>query len=196
MDLARWVLRKYDHPRTIQSLGGYFGFDCDQETPNTQASTLQYADGSLVQLDVRNLYTNSETGQSFGTLFYGTEGWMKVTEDKWETFYGRKDDPGPSKTRGQAEAELSEELNLRGEDDERHFNNFIDAVRAHDRRILNADVLEGHLSTSLCHLCNIAYRVGRSVVFDSEREDFIGDEEANRLLSRVYRYPYVIPEEV
>jgi predicted dehydrogenase len=196
MDLARWTLQKYDHPRKVQSVGGYYGFDCDQETPNTQLSALQYADGSLIQLDVRNLYTNRETPESFGTLFYGTEGWMKVTEDKWETFYGRKDEPGPSMTREEAVAKLGEKLNTRGTGDVPHFYNFIDAVRAHDRRILTADVLEGHLSTSLCHLCNVAYRVGESVVFDSEREDFIGNEEANRLLSRVYRYPFVVPENV
>jgi hypothetical protein len=121
---------------------------------------------------------------------------MKVVDDKWETFYGRKNEPGPSMTREQAVAELGEKLNTRGTGDVPHFYNFIDAVRAHDRRILNADVLEGHLSTSLCHLCNIAYRVEDSVVFDSDREDFIGNEEANRLLSRVYRYPFVVPKEV
>ena len=77
-----------------------------------------------------------------------------------------------------------------------HFKNFIDAVRAHDRRVLTGEVLEGHLSTSLCHLSNIAYRVGRTVVFDSERENFIGDSEADRLVSRAYRKPFVVPKEV
>jgi hypothetical protein len=96
----------------------------------------------------------------------------------------------------QAKAELQETMNLRGRSDEPHFYNFLDAVRAQDRSILRADVLEGHLSTSMCHLCNIAYRTGRTVVFDSESETCIGDEEANRLVSREYRYPYVVPEEV
>ena len=174
-------------------MGGYYGFDCDQETPNTQVSTMEYADGSLVQLEVRNLYTNSEGS---GTLFYGTKGWMKLGGRKWETFYGRKDEPGPSKDAQQATAELKEVMNLRGRGDETHFYNFLDAVRAQDRSILRADVLEGHLSTAMCHLCNIAYRTGRTVVFDSESETFVGDEEANRLVSREYRYPYVVPEEV
>jgi hypothetical protein len=48
----------------------------------------------------------------------------------------------------------------------------------------------------MCHLANIAYRLGRSLEFDSEREDFLGDPEADRLLSRVYRYPYVVPDSV
>ena len=192
-DLARWALQKYEHPRRIQSMGGYYGFDCDQETPNTQVSTMEYADGSLVQLEIRNLYTNSEGS---GTLFYGTKGWMKLGGRKWETFYGRKDEPGPSMDAQQAAAELKETMNLRGRSDQPHFYNFLDAVRAQDRSILRADVLEGHLSTSMCHLCNIAYRTGRTLVFDSESETFIGDEGANRLVSREYRYPYVVPEEV
>jgi len=192
-DLARWALQKYEHPRRIQSMGGYYGFDCDQETPNTQISTMEYADGSLVQLDVRNLYTNSEGA---GTLFYGTKGWMRLGGGKWETFYGRKDEPGPSMDSQQAAEELKEAMNLRGRSDQPHFYNFLDAVRAQDRSILRAEVLEGHLSTSMCHLCNIAYRTGRTLVFDSESETFIGDNEANRLVSREYRYPYVVPEDV
>jgi predicted dehydrogenase len=198
-DVARWTLQKYEHPRKIQSLGGYYGFDCDQETPNTQLSTVQYADGSMIQFDVRNLYTNSE-GSS--VLIYGTEGWLKFTfsrnpegggQGQWETFYpsGRRDEPGPKMTMEEAVEEMGEDPG-----DDAHYKNFIDAVRAHDRSILNGEVLEGHLSTSLCHLCNIAYRVGRTVVFDSDRENFVGDPEADRLLSRVYRYPFIVPEEV
>jgi predicted dehydrogenase len=192
-DLARWALRKYDHPRRIQSVGGYFGWDCDQETPNTQVSALQYADGTMVQLDVRNLYSNKEVRDG-SALFYGTEGWMKIDGGKWETFFGRRDEPGPGMTREEAYSRFAEEWNVRGENDQPHFHNFFDAVRARDRRILTADVLEGHLSTAMCHLANIAYRVGRSLEFDSEREDFMGDPEADRLLSRVYRYPYVVPD--
>jgi hypothetical protein len=48
----------------------------------------------------------------------------------------------------------------------------------------------------MCHLCNIAYRTGRTLVFDSESETFIGDKKANRFVSREYRYPYVVPEDV
>ena len=196
-DIARWALQKYEHPRKIQSLGGIYGWtDSDQETPNTQVSTMEYSDGTLVQLEVRNLYTNGEAGIGVGMLFYGTKGWMRVGGGKWETFFGREDEPGPTMTGKEAEEAMRDTLNIRGMDDEPHFFNFIDAVRAHDRRILTADVLEGHLSTSMCHLCNIAYRTGRTLIFDSESETFVGDEEANHLVSRDYRYPFVVPEEV
>ena len=60
-----------------------------------------------------------------------------------------------------------------------------------------ADIEEGHLSTFLCHLGNISHRVGgRRLVLDGETETFVGDAEANALLTRKYRPPYVVPETV
>jgi hypothetical protein len=77
-----------------------------------------------------------------------------------------------------------------------HFRNWIAAVRSRKTSDLAADVAEGHLSSSLCHLANIAQRTRRTVVFDPKTERFPGDDEANRLLSREYRAPYVVPEQV
>ena len=91
---------------------------------------------------------------------------------------------------------MVDELNLRGTGGAGHFQNFIDAVRSRDRKNMTADVLEGHLSTSMCHLCNIAFRVGRTVHFDSVNEEFPGDDEANALVTKDYRYPYVVPKKV
>jgi hypothetical protein len=61
---------------------------------------------------------------------------------------------------------------------------------------LHAHINEGHLSTSLCHLANISYRVGRSLKFMSEHEKFANDTEADAMLTRIYRQPYVVPEKV
>ena len=60
-----------------------------------------------------------------------------------------------------------------------HFTNFIECVRSNRWQDLHADILQGHLSTSLCHLGNIACRVKRSLQFDPDNETFIGDVEAN-----------------
>jgi hypothetical protein len=70
-----------------------------------------------------------------------------------------------------------------------HFQNFIDCVRSRTAQDLKAPLPEGHFSTTLCHLGNISYRVGRSVNFDGTHERFEGDEEANKLLGRKYRAP-------
>ena len=73
---------------------------------------------------------------------------------------------------------------------------YIDAVRVGKREILLDEVEELHLSCVLCHLANISYCLGRKLRFDPEKEVFIGDEEADRWLTREYRQPYVVPEKV
>jgi len=74
-----------------------------------------------------------------------------------------------------------------------HYQNFIDAIRAGDPKVLTCDVLEGHMSSTLPHLANISYRVGRSLTFDGKAEKFVGDKEADRLLTREYRKGFEIP---
>jgi len=69
-------------------------------------------------------------------------------------------------------------------------------MRSRRRQDLHADILEGHLSSSLCHLGNIACRLKRSLEFDPEKELFIRDSEADRMLSKTYRAPYLLPDSV
>ena len=71
------------------------------------------------------------------------------------------------------------------QDDAAHVRNFCDCIRNGTKP--NADALTGHLSTSLAHLANIATRVGRSLTFDPQKEQIIGDTEANALIRREYR---------
>jgi predicted dehydrogenase len=195
-DMARWALQKYEHPRKIQSMGGYFAFDSEQETPNTQVSVLEYADGKIVQCEVRGLYTNKDAEENMGLLFFGSEGWMKLARGAWSTYLGRKDEPGPCSENFKAAIGDYQPHNTRGDSASPHFANFIEAVRSRRREDLTSEVLEGHLSAAMCHLCNIAYRTGRTVEFDSDTETFVGDDAAQSLVSREYRYPYVVPETV
>ena len=74
-----------------------------------------------------------------------------------------------------------------------HFTNFLDCVRSRNHEDLNSDILAGHLSSSLCHLGNIACRLKRSLEFNPEEESFINDHEANDFLTKVYRSPYELP---
>jgi hypothetical protein len=76
------------------------------------------------------------------------------------------------------------------------INSFHEAVRSRKPGDLTAEARELHLSAALPHLANIAYRTGRMLQFDPQKERFIGDEEANRLLTRNYRAPYLVREKV
>jgi len=189
MDIARWALGKHQYPQTIKCVGGHFAFDDDQETPNTQAATFEYGDGKLLEFEVRGLYTNDEAGEQIGNLFYGTKGWMQLNGDGWKTFFGRKNEPGPSMS-----VNGSNPMDLSGSGDGGHFGNFIKAVRARDGKLLNCDIEEGHRSTALCHLANISYRLRREVKFDGQKEIFTNDTEANGLLRKSYRKPFVVPD--
>jgi hypothetical protein len=162
-----------------------YGHDrTSQETPNTQAALYTYADGTQLQMDTRGRYTNHEgsTGQEVGNLFYGSEGWLEIDGSTWKAFRHRE-----------REAFAGSGSERR---DGSHWANFLDAVRSGRDADLLGDIHEGHLSTSLCHLANISYRVGRSLKFLSEYERFASDAEADALLTRVYRTPYVVPDQV
>ena len=73
-----------------------------------------------------------------------------------------------------------------------HVANFCSAIRGEATQ--TADALTGHLSTSLCHLGNIATRLGRSLAFDPQTETIKGDEEANALVRREYREHWATPK--
>jgi hypothetical protein len=168
-------------PERITAGGGKFLFNDAKETPEVLASTYHYPkEKKIIEFEVRPWITNAENGAEVGNIFYGSKGYLVVYNyDRYESFLGQKKEPGPA--------------NKAGGD---HFLNFITAVRAHDKSILNAPVETAHLASGLAHLGNIAYRTGRTLNFDPKTEKFIGDDEANAYLTRPPRAPYIVPDKV
>jgi predicted dehydrogenase len=193
-DIARWGLREDAHPLRIRSVGGYYGEPSSQETPNLQTTVYEYADGKILEFGTRGGYTNEEGTQKIGNLFYGTKGWLWIDGDgrKWQAYFGRKDEKGPG-SEAPPESSGSDPLVLTSIE-RPHYQNFIDAVRAGDASKLACGVLEGHLSSALPHFANISYRVGRALTFDGKTETFVGDKEADKLLTREYRKPFEVPK--
>jgi predicted dehydrogenase len=192
MDIGRWGLGKSTPATKVMSVGGKFVYDDDQETPNTQLAAFQYGDCEQV-FEVRGLITGSEANMTLesdqhyiGVIFFGSEGYLTVDSNGFQVFMGGK------KERTQfvkhVEAEPWSTLP--------HVENFLKAVRSRKRSDLNCDILEGHISATLCHLANTSYRLGRSLSFDAEAENFGSDSEANAMLKRNYREGFVVPERV
>jgi predicted dehydrogenase len=179
-DLCMWGLN-VGLPERITAGGGKFLFNDAKETPEVLASTYYYPkEKKIIEFEVRPWITNGENGAEVGNIFYGSDGYLVVYNyDRYESFLGKKKEPGPK--------------NKAGGD---HFANFINAVQAHDKKMLNAPVETAHLASGLAHLGNIAYRTGRTLNFDPATEKFIGDEEANTYLTRPARKPYVVPDKV
>jgi predicted dehydrogenase len=198
-DIARWGLGKKVHPVKVQSMGGIFGISphgCSQETPNTQTSLFEYEDGKILEFETRGRYTNRESyaGIRIGNLFYGTEGWMEVNGSNWKAYREREEEPFTgSGMEAEGAAVGGDNTFMAAPKSEGHSANFITAVRSGNHQDLNCDILEGHISTVLPHLGNIAYRVGETLEFNGEFEKFIDNDEANMLTTRKYRHPYVIP---
>jgi len=204
LDLARWGMNRHEHPVKVHSTGGVYVWDSDQETPNFQTGTLEYADGAIIDFHVTNLY--SPPSRSWNT-FYTSEGYM-TAEGNWRAVRG----VFKPRSRGQevTAAGVSERVTnasfpetayedlppIEEENTVSHFENFIQCVRSRRVEDLYCDILEGHLSAALCHIGNISYRLGRKLTFDPQTETFPGDAEANRMLTRAYRAPYTLPERV
>jgi predicted dehydrogenase len=199
-DIARWGLNKNEHPVSVYSTGGIYGInpaECAQETPNTQASVFKYKDGKIIEFETRGRYTNFESNMSIdiGVLFYGTEGYLELkawdeSGDKWKAYRRREKEPFA----GSESVASKDAPSLTGSDSSEHFINFIDSIRSGKSEDLHCEINEGHFSTVLSHLANISFRLGRELKFMGDYEKFANDSEADTMLSRDYRKPYVVPE--
>lgn len=192
IDIARWGLG-VELPTRVASIGGHFMFDDAQETPNTQIAVFEFPNPEgagdkkkILQFEVRHWITNHEGGlgegseNTIGNLFYGSEGYMVIDlGGNWKTYMGKKREPGPS---GSGQGNM--------------WQNFVDTIRSGDRTKLEGDITEGHLSCALMHIANTSYRLGRSLDFDPETQRYIDDDEANEMLTRDYREPYVVTQDV
>ena len=207
LDVLRWGLDKQVHPVRIHCTGGQFVEDSDSEVPNVQVGTFEYADGTLLEIESTTLYSPSFGGVRVGGFFFTDQGYIG-SHDDWAATRGQfvpRDRPDSATGVSYRTNNLSfpgisyppgPEIPNLDVPESNHFQNFIDCVRSRRREDLNCEVEQGHLSTSLCHLANIAYRVGRKLEFDSQSETFSDDEAANALLTREYREPYVMPDQV
>ncbi len=192
MDICRWALDlgDDDKPQTAVSSGGKFVWDDDQETPNTQQASFSYP-GKEILFDVRNLHTGTESQIPLGTsvvgnLIYGSEGFMILHPTGVQVFIG--DDHEKTVDEKNQEERVWDPVP--------HMSNFLDAVRARDRSVQNADVAVGAEAAALCHYANASYRVGRVVAVDQASGSTPRDAEAAAILTRNYRAPYVVPEQV
>jgi len=195
-DIARWGLNKNEHPVKIYSTGGIYGIDpkeCEQETPNTQASVFKYADGTILEFETRGRYTNAESslGVQIGNMFLGTEGYVEINGGQWKAFRKREKEPFAGSSVGERPTDL-----MKAPGGGSHYANFIEAIRAGNNDTLHCDILDGYMSACLPNLANISFRLGRELTFDGTSEKFVKDKKADKMLTRVYRKPYVVPDVV
>jgi predicted dehydrogenase len=185
MDIARWGMG-VDWPKSVVSTGGKLVYDDDQETPNTQYATLDYGNGQSIVFEVRGLPTGPDWplrkrgANTVGNIFYGTEGILAVDGSGYQIYKGE-------------DLELTADVAAKRQaENQLHMSNFLKAVKSRNYKDLNAEIEIGAISAGLCHLANIAYRVGRKLDFDATRLKFRNAPDADKLTTREYRKPYVV----
>ena len=171
LDIARWGLG-VELPTRVSAVGGRFHFNDDQETPDTLMVQYAYPDATIVW-EHRLWSTHGVEGRSAAAAFYGDAGTLVVDRGGWKVY-------DQSET---IASDTSEQLIA-------HLRNFVDCIKTRSQPV--ADIETGHVSSALCHLGNIAYRVGREVAFDPASRTVTGDPNADLLLSRAYRSPWTL----
>jgi predicted dehydrogenase len=180
LDKIRWLLN-LEAPVRITAGGGKLFYDDDQETPDTLTVTYDFSTCSVTW--EHRVWSREKPHE--GLMLYGEHGTL-VFDHKgaWHVENG---------------VEAADKGDAQPWEWTPHVRNFIDCVKnssGSNVRRPNADIEEGHKSTRLCHLGNIALRTGHAIRFDEKTETCTNDKEANRLLARTYRKPFVVPESV
>lgn len=193
VDEVLWGVGQKTHPVKVNSAGGFYVWEADQQTPNFQTATVEYGDGTIVDMLITNLYAPSGAG----TSFYATKGYL-AQQKGWKSFTGNFAAGGSSTPRTPGIDDHIANISFptvtytpgpatepdMTRNPRRATSRTSSIVFARGVEDLHCDILEGHLSASVCHLTNISYRSGRKLVFDPATERFVNDKEADRYLTR------------
>lgn len=180
VDYALWGLGVATHPRTISAVGGKYFFDDDQQFPDTQQVTMEWPGDGTTGKQRMLIFEQRLWSQSYpfnvdsGAEFYGSKGKMLLSKrGKFEVW-------GDDNKR----LEISLQHDPKTEVVDNH-RNWIDCITSGGTP--HAAIEIGRRTADVVHLGNIATRLGRTLQFDAETEEFVNDEEAADLLGRSYR---------
>ncbi len=196
LDMVRWMT-DLGWPKRIASTGGILvQKGAKSNVSDTQTATFEFEEFPVVWQH-RTWGHPADPAYPWGATLYGDKGTLKLSVHRWDFIPQGKMEPTES---GQALIEQDKYPEDKTEKDlEQHV---AAANRAHQRDFLKAiadrskpvaDIEQGHISTASCILANLAMKLGRTLEWDPNTHQVQGDEEANRLLKRPYRDPWVHP---
>jgi len=187
-------------PKSISATGGILMRDRNSNVNvhDTQTALFDYGDIQVVWTQ-RNWGQNPEPDYAWGATYYGDKGTLKLSV--WQYDYLPKDGVSPVRVKALEEREKYPEDVQHKETElfaapanRRNLLNFVRARKTGERPV--ADIEEGHISTACCIMANLSMELGRSLRWDAEAGKIIGDDEANRRLTRPYRSPWKHPTPV
>jgi predicted dehydrogenase len=196
LDMVRWLL-DLGWPRRVSSSGGILvERNSKANITDTQTAMFDFGDKTVLWQH-RTWGATPDPDYPWGATIYGDRGTLKVSVMRYDFI--------PTGQGQRIHKDVTYELDQYPEDrTERdlerhcapairgHMRNFLEAIRTRGRPV--ADIEQGHISTASCILANLALQLNRTLAWDAERQRVVGDDEANRLLRRPYRGPWVHPE--
>jgi predicted dehydrogenase len=208
LDMVRWML-DLGWPKRISSTGGiYVQKEGKSNIADTQTATFDFdappltkgGQGGLTVTWQHRTYGNPPDPEyPWAAFIHGEKGTLKASVHRWDFIPTGKKQPTLSGTAKfdpedkYPEDKTEEDMELHAATANRaHMKNFLNAIADLKRPV--ADIEQGHISTASCILANIAMQLGRTLTWDPAKHQVVGDEEANKLLRRPYRQPWVHPE--
>ncbi len=197
LDMVRWMM-DLGWPTRVSSTGGILVHkNAKPNTPDTQVANWDFGDVRVVWQH-RCYGRGPDPDYWWGANFYGDKGTLKASVFRYD--YTPID-----KGAQPVHKDVTYELEQYPEDktEPRLEKHVAPAIRRHMQDLLAAsekrskpvaDIEQGHISTASCIMANMALELGRTLNWDADKHQFIGDAEANRKLRRPYRKPYVHPE--
>jgi len=169
-------------PVRVESAGGRYHYRDDWECADTQVATFAFDGNKSFIWEGRSCNGFRTEGLSRGITFHGEQGSVLVNDNAYTVFDQKN--KAIRKVEDVAEQSTIDTTGPGDRLDTYHLVNFLDCVRS--RRTPNDDIEEGHRSVTLCHLANIAYRVGRTIRCDPSNGHVLDDAAAQALWSRTY----------
>ena len=193
-DIVLWGLDQ-KAPRSVSASGGIWTTKDNRDTPDTLQIVYDFPACTLTY-SMRKGNGHPLDGHGYGIQFYGTDGTLFLDRSGWSISPDKISEPYGIKLvygdRPHRNIELKAETHPGQDGQTEHIQNFLDCLKSRKRP--TSDIEIAHKSTNTCHLGNIAYILGRKLVWDDATESFANDAEANKLLSRTYRKGYELPE--
>lgn len=196
LDMVRWMM-DLGWPKQVSSTGGILVDKISKSNiPDTQSATFDFGDTKMIWQH-RTWGHPEDPKYPWGATLYGDKGTLKVSVMSYDftplgegqpihrdVTYELEQYP-EDKTEKDLERHVAPAIR-------HHMQDFLRAIASRGRPV--ADIEEGHISTTSCILANHALQLGRTLVWDAEKQRIVGDEAANKLLRRPYRRPWVHPE--
>lgn len=189
LDFALYGM-KATYPKSVIATGGKFAYPNDaSETPDTLQAVFEFDNFTMLWEHATGIDLGPYR-RTHGVAFIGNNGTLVVDRKGWEVI--PEDEPNAETKELYPKMAIPPSETRDGSDLDRHTVNFIDAMKT--GAPLNASVAVAHPTAVVAHMGNIAYRTGRKIYWDREKNEFKQDKEANALIGKTYRSPLKLPK--